>query len=160
VAEFGQGGIGVLGHEAHQAEAVVFVELAWGAPGVGSGGDGAVLAAALEEAADPGGGNVEEVGELRTRSVALVASAHDAVAEVLRVGLHAEVSFLLSLYADRYSQVRTALKAARRGHEAGRGLEQKPGPERIVRVENKLVPPREKRPARHLGNDPGIGPEP
>src|SRR6516164_909226 len=52
------------------------------------------------------------------------------------------------------------LKAARRRHEAGRGSEQKPGPERVVRIENKLVPPRQKRPARHLGNDPGILPEP
>src|SRR5262245_57328037 len=54
----------------------------------------------------------------------------------------------------------SAFASSWRSPEAGRGLEQKPGPERIVRVENKLVPPRQKRPPRHLGNDPGIRPEP
>ena len=54
----------------------------------------------------------------------------------------------------------SAFASSWRSPEAGRGSEQKPGPERIVRVENKLVPPRQKRPPRHLRNDPGIRPEP
>src|SRR6516162_9572383 len=69
-------------------------------------------------------------------------------------------SFQRSSLAMGIRPLTCRLKAARRSPDAGRGLEQKPDHERVVRVENKLVPPREKRPPRHLGNDRGIRPEP
>jgi hypothetical protein len=62
---------------------------------VGLGGEGTDGAAALEEAADPGGADAEEVGELLAAAAALVTGADDALAEVLRVGFHGGLPFLL-----------------------------------------------------------------
>ena len=55
---------------------------------MGPGGEGSSVAAALQQAADPGGRNVKAWCEVRTARVDLLASADDAFAEVLPVGLH------------------------------------------------------------------------
>jgi hypothetical protein len=88
VAEFCQGGVGLLGDEHDQAAAAVGVHLGRGAAAPGQGGEGAGGAAALEQAADPGGTDAEEVGELLAGAAALVAGADDPLPEVLRIGLH------------------------------------------------------------------------
>lgn len=93
VAEFGQGGVGLLGDQDEQLPALAVAQLARGAAAVGLGGDRAGLAAALEQLADPGFANAEEFGELRAGAAALVAGAGDALAEVLGVRSHGFIPF-------------------------------------------------------------------
>jgi hypothetical protein len=86
VAQLGQGGVGLLGHQDQQARAAVVGHLGRGAAAAGLGGEGPGFAAALEQAANPGDADAEEVGDLLAGAPAGVAGAHDALAEVLRVG--------------------------------------------------------------------------
>src|SRR5262249_28304183 len=88
VVEVGQGGVGVLDDQGQQAVPLVGVQLGRGAAGVGLGGERAGFAAALEQAADPGGTGGEQGGELVAGAAALVAGADHPLAEVLRVGFH------------------------------------------------------------------------
>jgi hypothetical protein len=83
VAELGQGGVGLFGDQHDQAAAAVRVQFGGGPAGVRPGGEGAGLAAALEEAADPGGANAEAVGDLLAGAAALVAGADDPLPEIL-----------------------------------------------------------------------------
>jgi len=62
---------------------------------VGLGRKGAGEAAALEQAANPGGADAEQVGDLLPGAAAFVAGADDAFAQVLGVSKHvADTSFL------------------------------------------------------------------
>jgi hypothetical protein len=82
VVQFRQGRVGLLGDEHDQSVATVWGHFD-GAAGVGLGGEGAGGAAALEQAADPGGADAEEVGDLLAGAVLLVTGADDPLAEVL-----------------------------------------------------------------------------
>jgi len=95
VAELGEGGIGLLAHEGEQALAAWLIHLGGRPAGVGEGGEGAGLAAALQQASDPGGADAEEGGDGGAAEAALIAGVDDPLAEVLGVGLHGSVPFLL-----------------------------------------------------------------
>jgi hypothetical protein len=95
VAEFGQRGVGLGGDEHHEAAAAVVVHLGGRAAGMGAGGEGAGLAAALQQSADPGGADAEQVGDLLAGAALRVAGADHPLTEVLRVGFHVRVPFLL-----------------------------------------------------------------
>jgi hypothetical protein len=89
LAQFDQGGVGLRRDQHGQAEIVVVVHLGGGAAGMGPGGERAGLAAALQQAADPGGTHAEPGGDLWAGAAALVTGAHHPLAEVLGVGFHA-----------------------------------------------------------------------
>jgi hypothetical protein len=86
--EFGQRGIGVVHHQGQQAVALLGGQLGRGTAGMGLGGKRAGLAAALEQAADPGGADAEQVGDLLAGASALITVADDTFTEILRVGFH------------------------------------------------------------------------
>ncbi len=82
LVQFGQRRVGLFGDEHHEPVA------AFGghfdrAAGMGFGSEGTGGAAALEQAADPGGADTEELGDLLTGPAFLVAGADDAFAEIL-----------------------------------------------------------------------------
>jgi hypothetical protein len=93
VAEFGQGGIGLLADEDDEAVALRRVHFDAACAAAGSGREGAGGASALEQAANPSGGNAEEGGQLLAGAGVLIAGADHPLTEVLGVGLH------MSLYA-------------------------------------------------------------
>jgi hypothetical protein len=103
VVELGQGGVGLLGDEHGQAAPVLLVQLDVAGAAAGLGGKGAGLAAALEQAADPGGGDAEQGSDLPAGAGVVVAGADHAFAEILRIGFHT------SLYADVATADREAL---------------------------------------------------
>jgi hypothetical protein len=82
VVEFGQGGVGLLGDE-HDQPVAAFLRHFDGAAGMGLGGEGTGGAAALEQAADPGGADAEEVGDLSAGAALRSAGADNPFAEVL-----------------------------------------------------------------------------
>jgi hypothetical protein len=93
VAEFRQGSIGLLGDEHEQAPAALLVHLDVAGAAARQGGEGTGFAAALEQAADPSGGDAEKGSDMLAGADVVVTSADHAFAEVLRIGLHT------SLYA-------------------------------------------------------------
>src|SRR6202035_1379447 len=93
VAEFGQGGVGLLADEDYEAVALGGAQLDAVGAAAGPGGEGAGLAAALEEASNPGGGDAKEGGDVCAGADAGIAGADNPLAEVLRIGVHT------SLYA-------------------------------------------------------------
>jgi hypothetical protein len=80
VAQFGQGSVGLLGDEHHQAITELRGQLEWRPTTVGLGGEGAGLATALQQTPDPGGGDAEEVGDLLAGATALVDSLNHPLA--------------------------------------------------------------------------------
>ncbi len=96
VPQLGQGGVGLGVDQHQQLEALVVIQLGGVGTAAGPGGERAGFAAALQQAADPGGADAEQVGNLLAGAAALVTGADDPLAEVLRVGLHSGVRFLLS----------------------------------------------------------------
>jgi hypothetical protein len=88
VAQLGQGGVGLLADQDDETVAALRIDLDASGSAAGQGGEGAGLAAALEQASDPGGGDAEEVGDLLAGAGLLVAGADDPLAEVLGVSLH------------------------------------------------------------------------
>ena len=91
VAQLRQGGVGPLGDQHDQAGAAGLVHLGGGAAGVRLGGERAGLAAALQQAADPGGADAEQVRDLLPCPAALVAGTDDFFAEVLGVRFHTQL---------------------------------------------------------------------
>jgi hypothetical protein len=83
VAQFGQGGVGLLTDEHDQALAPRFVDLDLARAAAGVGGKGTGLAAALEQATNPGGTDTEEVGNVLARAAAFIAGADDPLPKVL-----------------------------------------------------------------------------
>ena len=77
LVQFGQGRVRLFGDEHDEAVAAVGGHLD-GAAGVRLGGERAGFAAALEQAANPGGADSEAVGDLLAGIVARVASAEAA----------------------------------------------------------------------------------
>jgi hypothetical protein len=59
VAEFGQGGVGLLGNQHHQPATTVGIHLRRGAAAMGLSRKRARFAAALQQAADPRGAHTE-----------------------------------------------------------------------------------------------------
>jgi hypothetical protein len=91
LAQFGQGSVGLLADQHEQAAVAVGGHLGGRTAAAGLGGEGAGLAAALQQAADPGNTDAEEVGDLLAGEPAVVAGAHDALAEVLGVGFQRDL---------------------------------------------------------------------
>jgi hypothetical protein len=79
VAKLGQSSVGLLGDEHHQAVTVLRGQLEWRPTTVGHGGEGAGLAAALQQTPHPGGGDAEEVGDLLASAAALVAGINHSL---------------------------------------------------------------------------------
>ena len=75
VAQFGQGGIGLLGDQNEQAAAALFVHLGGWSSCVGQGGKGTRFAAALKQPANPSGANAEEFGDRLVGGKTFIASA-------------------------------------------------------------------------------------
>jgi hypothetical protein len=103
VAQLSQGGVGLLGDEGGETVTALGGHLGRGAAGVGLGGERAGLPAALQEAANPGGADAEQVGDLLAGAAALVAGADHPLTQVLGIRFHA------TLYAARYTRPRSAL---------------------------------------------------
>jgi hypothetical protein len=82
VVQFRQGGVGLFTDQHDQPVAAVWGHLD-GAAGVGLGGKRPAGAAALEQAADPGGADAEAFGDLAAGAAPFVAGADDPLAEVL-----------------------------------------------------------------------------
>ena len=95
VAELGEGGIGLLADEGDQALAALVIHFGGGSAGMGEGGEGTGLASALQQASDPGGADAEEGGDGGAGAAALIAGSDDPLAEILGVGLHGSIPFLL-----------------------------------------------------------------
>jgi hypothetical protein len=86
--EFGQGGVGLLGDEHEQATTAVLVHLDVAGAAAGQGGKGAGFTAALEQAADPRGGDAEKGSNMPPGADAVFTGANYSFAEVLRVRFH------------------------------------------------------------------------
>src|SRR5205085_648120 len=117
------------GDEDEQMEAALVIDLGGLAAAAGLGSERTGLAPALEQAADPGGADAEQVGDAAAGALALVTGADDPVAEVLRVGVHTVSPFPTRLEGPRYKWMQTALvishwqspRSAPRGESHPRG---------------------------------------
>ena len=91
LVEFGESGVWLGSDQGAQLGAAVIVDLGLGATGMRPGGNGTGFAAALQQAADPGRADPEEVGNLLAGTAPRIARADHPLTEVLGVRSHTQL---------------------------------------------------------------------
>jgi hypothetical protein len=111
LAEFLQGGIGLLADQHEQPLAALRVHLGDGPAAAGQSGKGAGLPPSLQQSPDPGGADAKQLSNLLARAPALVTGPDDTLTKVLRIRFHTKLD------ARRYKQMQRALVVHHYGSE-------------------------------------------